>query len=150
MPILCRLAYGVRGIYGGADFGKDEVSPPPAANRGGGRGARRALWSPRGQPVAASVVSLESVLPRAYPDKTVPYKPPGNKAYSTAVKERFRPFVAELPCLNTGEAVTAVTILAGSVSVVRSVCRISGEVHRVWEREDRMSQRSRALQKKRL
>jgi uracil-DNA glycosylase len=26
----------------------------------------------------------------------VPYKPPGNKAYSEAVKERFRPFVAEL------------------------------------------------------
>jgi uracil-DNA glycosylase len=27
---------------------------------------------------------------------TVPYKPVGNKAYSTAVKERFRPFIAEL------------------------------------------------------
>ncbi len=27
---------------------------------------------------------------------TVPYKPPGNKAYPAAVKERFRPFLAEL------------------------------------------------------
>ena len=27
---------------------------------------------------------------------TVPFKPPGNKAYSSAVKERFRPFLAEL------------------------------------------------------
>ena len=27
---------------------------------------------------------------------TVPYKPPGNKAYSESVKARFRPFVAEL------------------------------------------------------
>ena len=27
---------------------------------------------------------------------TVPYKPPGNKAYATSVKERFRPFLCEL------------------------------------------------------
>lgn len=27
---------------------------------------------------------------------TVPYKPPGNKAYSTTVKNRFRPFIEQL------------------------------------------------------
>jgi uracil-DNA glycosylase len=36
------------------------------------------------------------VLDHVLLTNTVPYKPPGNKAYSNPVKERFRPFVAEL------------------------------------------------------
>ena len=39
---------------------------------------------------------LEAALQHALLTNTVPYKPPGNKAYPEAVKERFRPFLAEL------------------------------------------------------
>ncbi len=39
---------------------------------------------------------LNSVCDRVLLTNTVPYKPPGNKAYETKVKERFRPFIARL------------------------------------------------------
>ena len=39
---------------------------------------------------------LAEAVGRVLLTNTVPYKPVGNKAYSPAVKERFRPFVAEL------------------------------------------------------
>jgi uracil-DNA glycosylase len=39
---------------------------------------------------------LEPTLERVLLTNTVPYKPIGNKAYPTSIKERFRPFVEEL------------------------------------------------------
>jgi len=39
---------------------------------------------------------LLSVCDRIFLTNTVPYKPPGNKAYSGEVKDRFRPFIEKL------------------------------------------------------
>ncbi len=38
---------------------------------------------------------LQEALSTILLTNTVPYKPPGNKAYAEAVKKRFRPFIAE-------------------------------------------------------
>ena len=40
------------------------------------------------------------VLDRVILTNTVPYKPPGNKAYSEAVKNRFRPFLEQFLVLH--------------------------------------------------
>ena len=82
----------------GRDLGRDEVAAGQPLIGAGGRlvreGFHRAAHD--GQPAPKSDRTLQSVLDRVLLTNTVPYKPPGNKAYSTAVKERFRPFLAEL------------------------------------------------------
>ena len=50
------------------------------------------------------------MLDRVLLTNTVPFKPPGNKAYSTAVKERFRPFLAELLVTAIGVGTIVITL----------------------------------------
>lgn len=79
------------------DLGKDEVAAGQPLIGAGGRLVRAGLYeAEHGEPPPASDRKLESVLGRVLLTNTVPYKPPGNKAYATAVKERFRPFLVEL------------------------------------------------------
>lgn len=79
------------------DLGKDEVAAAQPLIGAGGRLVRSGLYlASRGQPPPPGDRRLESVLPLALLTNTVPYKPPGNKAYAPAVKARFRPFLAEL------------------------------------------------------
>lgn len=79
------------------DLGKDEVAAGQPLIGAGGRLVRAGLYqAERGTPPPASDRRLESVLGGAVLTNTVPYKPPGNKAYAGSVKERFRPYVAEL------------------------------------------------------
>ncbi len=81
----------------GRDLGKDEVAAAQPLIGAGGRLVRSGLYRAlRGDDPPKSDRALESVLPHVLLTNTVPYKPPGNKAYSRAVKERFRSFVAEL------------------------------------------------------
>ncbi|AGA30166.1 uracil-DNA glycosylase family protein [Singulisphaera acidiphila] len=81
----------------GRDLGKDEVAAGQPLIGAGGRLVRSGIYQARhGEPPPKSDRNLESVLSDVLLTNTVPYKPPGNKAYTTAVKERFRPFVAEL------------------------------------------------------
>jgi uracil-DNA glycosylase len=79
------------------DLGKDEVAEGEPLIGAGGRLVRAGIeqaW--RGSPPPRSDRRLESALRYGLLTNTVPYKPPGNKAYAAAVKERFRPFLAEL------------------------------------------------------
>jgi uracil-DNA glycosylase len=81
----------------GRDLGKDEVAHGQPLIGTGGRLVRVGVCEAAfGKTPPKSDKTLESVLERVLLTNTVPYKPPGNKAYPESVKERFRPFVAEL------------------------------------------------------
>ncbi len=121
----------------GRDLGKDEVAHGQPLIGAGGRLVREGLIRAfgRGSKPKKPDKWLESALDFALLTNTVPYKPPGNKAYPGRVKERFRPFVAELLvsfwegdrviCLGT-EAFDWFARYAGP-----------GEAERFWAREDR-------------
>ena len=79
------------------DLGKDEVAVGQPLVGAGGRLVRAGVYQAcHGEPPPATDRTLQSVLDRVLLTNTVPYKPPGNKAYAGSIKERFRPFVAEL------------------------------------------------------
>ena len=79
------------------DLGKDEVAAGQPLIGPGGRLVRLGLIEAFGaDPPAKSDRKLETALAFALLTNTVPFKPPGNKAYAESVKERFRPFLAEL------------------------------------------------------
>jgi len=94
-------------LYGGSldspicifarDLGKDEVAAGQPLIGAGGRLVRLGLIEAFGDgPPGKSDKTLEAALGFALLANTVPFKPPGNKAYAESVKERFRPFLAEL------------------------------------------------------
>ncbi|WP_422930886.1 uracil-DNA glycosylase family protein [Singulisphaera sp. PoT] len=77
------------------DLGKDEVAAGQPLIGAGGRLVRTGVYVAEfGKVPPKSDKKLESVLDHILLTNTVPYKPPGNKAYTNAVKERFRPFIA--------------------------------------------------------
>jgi uracil-DNA glycosylase len=81
----------------GRDLGKDEVAVGEPLVGAAGRIVRIGIVAARtGQPPAKSDRHVAEALKYALLTNTVPYKPPANKAYAEAVKERFRPFLAEL------------------------------------------------------
>ncbi len=82
----------------GRDLGKDEVAVGQPLVGAGGRLVRVGPLRVEARRTAAESRTgrLESALDLALLTNTVPYKPPGNKAYPERIKERFRPFVAEL------------------------------------------------------
>lgn len=95
-PVACWGDLAARIAFLGRDLGKDEVragqpliGPAGTQVRAGVARAIRGLdpGSPADRDRAAACVLLAN---------TVPYKPPGNKAYAPAVKARFRPYVAAL------------------------------------------------------
>lgn len=96
-PVLYAGSLQAKVAVLGRDLGKDEVAAEQPLIGAGGRLVRTGFFQAvNGIAAPASDRALESVLAHVLLTNTVPYKPPGNKAYSRAVKERFRPFVAEL------------------------------------------------------
>lgn len=84
----------------GRDLGKDEVAAGQPLIGAGGRLVRLGLLEAHGQhvegPRGKDPLSLQEALAYALLTNTVPYKPPGNKAYAESVRRRFRPFLARL------------------------------------------------------
>lgn len=80
----------------GRDLGKDEVAAGEPLIGAGGRLVRRGLVDVFGDGADPKNKTLPEALRFALLTNTVPYKPPGNKPYPNAVKERFRPFLEEL------------------------------------------------------
>ncbi|RUL88924.1 uracil-DNA glycosylase family protein [Tautonia sociabilis] len=79
----------------GRDLGKDEVKWGQPQIGAGGKLVRQGVYRKFiGEPTNDDP-RLERALGHVLLSNTVPYKPPGNKAYSESVKARFRPFVAE-------------------------------------------------------
>ena len=95
-PILCAGALEAPVCVFGRDLGKDEVAAGQPLVGAAGRLVRQGLCQAFGVTPPKSDKRLEAALDLALLTNTVPYKPPGNKAYAESVKERFRPFVAEL------------------------------------------------------
>jgi uracil-DNA glycosylase len=90
----------------GRDLGRDEVRYAQPQVGAAGREVRQGVLKAAGVQPPPGDRRLETALQHVLLSNTVPYKPPGNKAYPDSVKERFRPFVAEfLTCFWTGSVV---------------------------------------------
>ncbi|CAN5807162.1 hypothetical protein BH23PLA1_BH23PLA1_04290 [soil metagenome] len=78
------------------DLGKDEVLAGQPMIGAAGRLVRSGVHQAAlGKPPPASDRQILGALEHILLTNTVPYKPPGNKAYAESVKKRFRPFLAE-------------------------------------------------------
>ena len=80
----------------GRDLGKDEVAQGQPLIGSAGKMLRKGFYQGVYHQQPSSPEDLQSICDRAILTNTVPYKPPGNKAYTIKVKERFRPFIAQL------------------------------------------------------
>ncbi len=81
----------------GRDLGKDEVHARQPLIGASGTMVREGFYYAVHQKKAASRKDLDvTACDRLLLTNTVPYKPPGNKAYIVKVKKRFRPFVEQL------------------------------------------------------
>ena len=80
----------------GRDLGKDEVYSRQPLYGAAGTLVRQGVYRTIYQTDTQNKKELEKVCDRLLLTNTVPYKPPGNKAYSAAVKKRFRPFIEQL------------------------------------------------------
>lgn len=79
----------------GRDLGRDEVYAGQPLIGAAGTLVREGFYYALHGKKNKTKKDLLSVCDRILMTNTVPYKPPGNKAYSTEVKERFRPFMAK-------------------------------------------------------
>lgn len=96
MPILYGGNLESQLCFFARDLGKDEVLVQQPLYGAAGRLVRQGLYRVLFQKEPSSNTDLLGVLDRVLLTNTVPYKPPGNKAYSEAVKKRFRPFLERL------------------------------------------------------
>lgn len=84
----------------GRDLGRDEVIAGQPLIGAAGSLVRRGFYWALHHEKPKSREDLQSVCDRVLLTNTVPYKPPGNKAYEEAVKDRFRPFIEQLLVLH--------------------------------------------------
>jgi uracil-DNA glycosylase family 4 len=80
----------------GRDLGRDEVHAGQPLIGAAGTLVREGFYWAMHHQKAKSKQELQAVCERVLLTNTVPYKPPGNKAYPMEVKERFRPFIEQL------------------------------------------------------
>ncbi len=80
----------------GRDLGRDEVFAGEPLIGAAGTLVREGFYLSMHHEKAKNRQALQSICDRVLLTNTVPYKPPGNKAYTTEVKERFRPFMERL------------------------------------------------------
>lgn len=96
-PVLFAGSLAAPACVFGRDLGKDEVAHGQPLIGAGGRLVREGILRAFGEePPKKADKTLAKALDFALLTNTVPYKPPGNKAYPERVKERFRPMIAEL------------------------------------------------------
>jgi uracil-DNA glycosylase len=102
MPILFAGLLDAPLCIVGRDLGKDEVRAGQPLIGAAGRSVRagivraRRQKDPTVQDGPIDDPGLEEALRHALLTNTVPFKPIGNKAYSEAIRERFRPFLERL------------------------------------------------------
>lgn len=81
----------------GRDLGKDEVHARQPLIGAAGTLVRKGFYYAIHQQKAPQRKDLDdTIIKRVLLANTVPYKPPGNKAYLMKVKKRFRPFLEKL------------------------------------------------------
>ncbi|HHP7229618.1 MAG TPA: uracil-DNA glycosylase family protein [Xenococcaceae cyanobacterium] len=80
----------------GRDLGKDEVHARQPLIGAAGTLVRQGFYQVIHQQKTTNPKELQTICDRALLANTVPYKPPGNKAYPVKVKKRFRPYIERL------------------------------------------------------
>jgi uracil-DNA glycosylase len=100
MPILYAGNLQSQLCFFARDLGKDEVIAGQPLYGAAGRLVRQGLYRALYGKEPQEQKDLQLVLEHVILTNTVPYKPPGNKAYSEAVKKRFRPFLEKLLVLH--------------------------------------------------
>jgi uracil-DNA glycosylase len=137
-PILFAGALDATICVVGRDLGRDEVAAGQPLIGAGGRLVRAGFYraANHGEPPPKSDRTLFSVLDSVVLTNTVPYKPPGNKAYSGPVKERFRPFLAEFLTAHwRGDRV--ITLGNEAFRWFAPYAPDAGAFETFWKREDR-------------
>lgn len=135
-PVLFAGSLDSRLAFLARDLGRDEVLLGEPLIGGAGRRVRRALYRRiHGKEPSASNVRMEDAVSRVLLTNTVPYKPAGNKAYPTSVRERFRDYVARLlVCHWQGDQV----ITLGTEAFLWFVpFAEAGAAEAFWKRQDR-------------
>jgi len=95
-PIIGRGRADARIGFFGRDPGRDEIQHGEPFIGAGGQHVRRALYLQlQGRPLPDFAAS-QQVGRDFFWANTVPYKPVGNKAWSTRVKQRFHPLMCQL------------------------------------------------------
>jgi uracil-DNA glycosylase len=100
-PILFAGSLVAPVCFVGRDLGKDEVAAGQPLIGAAGRLVRLGVLAARGDPTGLepqpqSQSPLQEALRYVVLTNTVPYKPPGNKAYAESIRRRFRPFLERL------------------------------------------------------
>jgi uracil-DNA glycosylase len=96
VPILTAGALTAPVCSFGRELGRDEVRWGQPQVGAAGRQVRAGVLRALDLQVEPGDRRLDAALASVLLTNTVPYKPPGNKAYSDAVKRRFRPFLERL------------------------------------------------------
>ena len=95
-PILYAGNLGSPLCFFGRDLGKDEVHARQPLIGAAGTLVRQGFYQVIHQKKTSNPEELQTVCDRILLTNTVPYKPPGNKAYPVKVKKRFRPYIERL------------------------------------------------------
>lgn len=101
-PVLYAGNLNSKICFFGRDLGRDEVAKGQPLIGSAGTMVRKGFYQGIYHQEATSPEDLQAICDRALLTNTVPYKPPGNKAYSVKVKERFRPFIEQLLVIHWG------------------------------------------------
>lgn len=80
----------------GRDLGRDEVFAGEPLYGAAGTLVRQGFYWAIHHQTTSDKAELATICSRVLLTNTVPYKPPGNKAYTEAVKKVFRPFIERL------------------------------------------------------
>ncbi|BFM38456.1 uracil-DNA glycosylase family protein [Synechocystis sp. LKSZ1] len=121
----------------GRDLGRDEVHAGQPLIGAAGTLVREGFFQAWYGRKAKNRAELNSVCDRLLLTNTVPYKPPGNKAYAPEVKERFRPFIEQLLVIHwRGKQI--ITLGTEAFKWFTPYGR-KGEVNDFFSREDRFS-----------
>jgi uracil-DNA glycosylase len=119
----------------GRDPGRDEIRYAQPQIGAAGKLVRQGVLQAAGEAPQKSDPRLEAALKRVFLSNTVPYKPPGNKAYPDSVKERFRPYIERL--LGFHWCGDAVITLGTEAFEWFAKYGESGAAAAFWKREDK-------------
>ena len=95
-PILYAGNLNSKLCFFARDLGKDEVLARQPLIGAAGTLVRQGVYLAIYKQQPTNKEDLQKVCARVLLTNTVPYKPPGNKAYLAAVKKRFRPYIERL------------------------------------------------------
>lgn len=139
-PVIGLGDPAVRVAFFGRDPGRDEVQHGLPFIGAGGQKVRGALYQHLyGEPLPDFAASV-AVGKMFFWANTVPYKPIGNKAWSTKVKKQFQPLVADL-LLHTWQGQDIITLGREAFLwfALNQDKTVKTQLENFWEGEDRFT-----------